>query len=64
MPFGLAPPWKYPPDVAVYRGTPLSDALRHEMTDVEAYLRSKGGMSREVYEDEKPSQPLPLPGDL
>ncbi len=47
-----------------YGGTPLTDALRHEMTDVEAYLRSKGGMSREVYDDERPSQPLPLPGEF
>ncbi len=45
-------------------GTPLTDALRHEMADVEAYLRSKGGMTREVYDDEKPSQPLPLPGEF
>lgn len=45
-----------------FGGTPLTDAMRHEMTDVEAYLRSKGGTSREVYDDEKPSQPLPLPG--
>lgn len=47
-----------------FGGTPLTDAQRHEMTDVEAYLRSKGGSSREVYDDEKPSQPLPLPGEF
>ena len=47
-----------------FGGTPLTDALRHEMTDVEAYLRSKGGMSREVYDDERPSEPLPLPGEF
>ena len=47
-----------------FGGTPLTDAQRHEMTDVEAYLRSKGGTSREVYNDERPSEPLPLPGEF
>ena len=28
MPFGLAPPWKYPPDVAVYlKGQPQVDII-------------------------------------
>ncbi len=28
MPFGLAPPWKYPPDVAVYlKGQPQVDLI-------------------------------------
>lgn len=45
-----------------FGGTPLTDAIRHEMKDAEVYLLSKGGISREVYDHEKPSKPLPLPG--
>ena len=39
-----------------FGGTPLTDAIRHKTKNVEDYLRSKGGKSREVYDDEKPSR--------
>ena len=47
-----------------FGGTPLTDAMRHEMSDVAVYLRSKGGISRDVHDDERPSKALPLPGEF
>ena len=37
-----------------FGGTPLTDATRHDLKDVKEYLLSKGGKSREVYDDEIP----------
>ena len=39
-----------------FGGTPLTDATRHDFKDVKEYLLSKGGTSREVYDDEIPSK--------
>ncbi len=37
-----------------FGGTPLTDAIRHDFKDIKEYLLSKGGKSREVYDDEIP----------
>lgn len=39
-----------------FGGRPLTDAIRHSFDDIKKYLLSKGGESREVYDDEIPSQ--------
>ncbi len=44
MPFGLAPPWKFPPDVAVYlKGQPQVDIIgRYRILSIQ----SEGGLAR------------------
>jgi ankyrin repeat protein len=37
-----------------FGGTPLTDAIRHDFNDIQEYLLSKGGVSREVHDDEIP----------
>ncbi len=44
MPFGLAPPWKFPPDVAVYlKGQPQVDIIGHYRI---LSIQSEGGLAR------------------